>query len=173
MQQAHSADAFSGKMARDAVERDAVAVHRWVTKVFIERHKYPCFQPHLSACCSAAAKPGTLHARQHLAPCPGPEDFFFGATWPLSPGFGREAKNKPGPTPPAPWLRTREALMGMPKETHMSIQIGFSAQTKCSQTQEGKPHWVWSTSAWYCKDPLDKQASSDLFVLFYFGEVRT
>ena len=29
-----------------------------------------------------------------------------------------------------------EALMAMPKETHMSIQIGFSAQTKCSQTQE-------------------------------------
>ena len=28
-----------------------------------------------------------------------------------------------------------QALMAMPKETHMSIQIGFSAQTKCSQTQ--------------------------------------
>ncbi|CAL1138106.1 unnamed protein product [Cladocopium goreaui] len=26
--------------------------------------------------------------------------------------------------------------MAMPKETHMSIQIGFSAQTKCSQTQD-------------------------------------
>lgn len=30
----------------------------------------------------------------------------------------------------------RKVLMAMPKETHMSIQIGFSAQTKCSQTQE-------------------------------------
>ncbi|CAJ1429265.1 unnamed protein product [Effrenium voratum] len=41
-----------------------------------------------------------------------------------------------GPTGTGKTVYMQQALMGMPKETHMSIQIGFSAQTKCSQTQD-------------------------------------
>eukprot|EP00434_Breviolum_minutum_P010844 symbB.v1.2.009560.t1/scaffold598.1/size183230/2 len=41
-----------------------------------------------------------------------------------------------GPTGTGKTVYMQQALMAMPKETHMSIQIGFSAQTKCSQTQD-------------------------------------
>ena len=41
-----------------------------------------------------------------------------------------------GPTGTGKTVYMQQALMGMPKETHMAIQIGFSAQTKCSQTQD-------------------------------------
>lgn len=41
-----------------------------------------------------------------------------------------------GPTGTGKTVYMQQVLMAMPKETHMSIQIGFSAQTKCSQTQD-------------------------------------
>eukprot|EP00931_Biecheleriopsis_adriatica_P059470 TRINITY_DN3558_c0_g1_i1.p1 TRINITY_DN3558_c0_g1~~TRINITY_DN3558_c0_g1_i1.p1 ORF type:complete len:4293 (+),score=1112.20 TRINITY_DN3558_c0_g1_i1:173-13051(+) len=41
-----------------------------------------------------------------------------------------------GPTGTGKTVYMQQALMGMNKETHMQIQIGFSAQTKCSQTQD-------------------------------------
>eukprot|EP00930_Biecheleria_cincta_P034372 TRINITY_DN23765_c0_g1_i1.p1 TRINITY_DN23765_c0_g1~~TRINITY_DN23765_c0_g1_i1.p1 ORF type:complete len:4302 (-),score=866.21 TRINITY_DN23765_c0_g1_i1:110-13015(-) len=41
-----------------------------------------------------------------------------------------------GPTGTGKTVYMQQALMSMPKETHMQIQIGFSAQTKCSQTQD-------------------------------------
>ena len=44
----------------------------------------------------------------------------------------------------------RKVLMAMPKETHMSIQIGFSAQTKCSQTQERSTRTI-TMCAWDSK----------------------